>query len=143
MLQRAKGRWTLWKPSFEHYQGHYNVPAMPGERLGMSCSICQAVKLGLTMLMMLSSKWGVVEARLAPSLPISLDMAEQEVWALGRKPTGPFPSCLSLGSTVFPQIQAQMRKLRPREGAPWPKVMWPLSQGSSHAGFQTPSQLQS
>ena len=48
---------------------------------------------------------------------------------------------MHLESTLLPI--SQMRKLRPREGAPWPKVMWPLSQGSSHAGFQTPSQLQS
>lgn len=54
-------------------------------------------------------------AQSSVSLPIPLDVAEQEVWTLGRKPWEPFPSCLSPGSTAFPQLHVQTMKVRPRD----------------------------
>lgn len=57
--------------------------------------------------------WSAAQSSVSLSIP--LDVAEQEVWALGRKPWEPFPSCSSPGSTAFPQLHVQMMKVRPRD----------------------------
>lgn len=69
------------------------------ERLGRSCPIWQIIKLDLAMPVRSPSEWGVGEGGQAPGFPISLDVAGQEGWTLGRKPRGPFPSCVNPGST--------------------------------------------
>lgn len=89
------------------------------ERLGRFCPISQIIILGLAMLVRSPSLGvGGGEGKTSPQASNSLDEAEQEVWAVGRKQRG---LSLPAPARLLPQLQVQMRTRRPKEGKGWPR----------------------
>lgn len=71
---RASGR----RLSFGHYRA-LQITNNAGREAGQVLPHLSGVKLGLAMAVTLPSEWGMSEGRPALSLPIPLDVAEQEI----------------------------------------------------------------